>query len=195
MSIEYYQQNADEFFNNTINVNMAELYKPFVSLLKPNALILDAGCGSGRDTKAFRDMGFQLEAIDASKAMVERAKQATQLNVQQKRFNQVDVIEHYDAIWSCASLLHVPESHLIATVAGLSVALKNDGVWYLSFKYGSTQREKAGRLFTDMNEQRLNDLLSKTPNLRLLNTWVTIDKRPDRDEPWLNAILIKKEKN
>lgn len=194
MSIEYYQQNADEFFNNTIGVDMTELYKPFVSLLKPHALILDAGCGSGRDTKAFLDMGFQVEAIDASKAMVEKARQVTRINVQQKRFDEIDVIAHYDAIWSCASLLHVPENELLATIITLSSALKSNGVWYLSFKYGSTQREKAGRLFTDMNEQRLDDLLSKVANLQLKKSWITTDKRPDKEESWLNAILIKNEK-
>ncbi len=59
MSIEYYQNNADEFFKGTVDVEMTSIYQPFVKDLPPNALILDAGCGSGRDAKAFLDMGCQ----------------------------------------------------------------------------------------------------------------------------------------
>ncbi|MFT6348346.1 MAG: 2-polyprenyl-3-methyl-5-hydroxy-6-metoxy-1,4-benzoquinol methylase [Psychromonas sp.] len=38
----------------------------FVDQLEDGALILDAGCGSGRDSKAFLDMNFSVEAIDVS---------------------------------------------------------------------------------------------------------------------------------
>jgi 2-polyprenyl-3-methyl-5-hydroxy-6-metoxy-1,4-benzoquinol methylase len=66
MTIEYYQQNADEFFNGTINVDMSNIYQHFTKDLHANALILDAGCGSGRDSKAFLDMGYKVDAFDAS---------------------------------------------------------------------------------------------------------------------------------
>ena len=73
----------------------------------------------------------------------------------------------------------------------LADALKPNGIWYLSFKYGDTQREKDGRLFTDINEQRLTELVSSLSNIDISSTWITEDNRPDRNEKWLNAILIK----
>ncbi|MCL1049844.1 class I SAM-dependent methyltransferase [Shewanella abyssi] len=191
MSIQYYQDNADDFFENTIGVDMEELYLPFVDLLPNNALILDAGCGSGRDSKAFLDKGFRVDAIDASSEMVKRARIVTGLDVQLKRFDQVDDVERYDAIWSCASLLHVPEGQLLETIKVLSRSLKPNGVWYASFKYGIKQREKGGRLFTDMDECRFNYLTKNLVDLKLKSLWKTTDKRPDRDEIWLNIIIKK----
>ncbi len=189
MSIQYYQDNADTFFENTIDVDMEELYQPFVNLLSSNALILDAGCGSGRDSKAFLDKGFLVEAFDASTEMVERAKKVTGLDVQIKRFEQVEAVERYDAIWTCASLLHVPENELLETMNILFRSLKPNGIWYMSFKYGTEQREKNERLFTDMNEDRFNHMLQLVDGLVIKKQWITTDKRSDRTELWLNIIL------
>lgn len=190
-SIEYYEKNADSFFNNTIDVNMEKLYQPFLQLLSPDALILDAGCGSGRDSKAFLSKGFRVEAIDASTEMVKRAKQVTGLEVNLKSFDSVVEFEYYDAIWSCASLLHVPESDLFKTISLLARSLKPSGVWYMSFKYGTTQREKDGRLFTDMNENRFDVLVQAVSKFKIHRKWLTKDNRPQRNESWFNAIIIK----
>jgi len=192
MTIEYYQQNADEFFNGTINVDMSNIYHHFTNDLSTGSLILDAGCGSGRDSKAFLDMGYKVDAFDASSEMVKRASEHTGLNVKHAVFDDVTAIDKYDAIWCCASLLHVPEDDLPSTLEKLATALKSNGIWYLSFKYGDTQREKDGRLFTDVNEERLATLVSDISHVEVKRTWITEDNRPDRNEKWLNAILVKR---
>jgi len=189
MTIDYYQQNADEFFNGTINVDMSNIYQHLTKDLPTGSLILDAGCGSGRDSKAFLDMGYKVEAFDASSEMVKLASEYTGLDVKHAVFDDVNAIDKYDAIWCCASLLHVPENQLPNTLARLASALKPNGIWYLSFKYGSKQREKDGRLFTDVNEERLATLVSALSHVEVKLIWITEDKRPDRNEQWLNAIL------
>ncbi|EJB8442493.1 class I SAM-dependent methyltransferase [Vibrio parahaemolyticus] len=192
MTIEYYNQNAQSFVDGTLNVDMDSLYAPFVELLPKQALILDAGCGSGRDTKAFLDMGYSVEAIDASLAMVNHATSYTGINIEKKTFQQVEAKEKYDGIWACASLLHVPRNELLDVFTKLSVALKAGGIWYFSFKYGSEDRHKDGRSFTDMDEPSIQLLINKLVNLVILNTWLTVDARPDREEKWLNVIVQKK---
>ena len=194
MTIEYYNQNAVSFIAGTVDVDMHALYSPFIALLPERALILDAGCGSGRDTKAFLDMGYSVEAIDASLAMVNHATSYTGINVEKRTFHQVEAKEKYDAIWACASLLHVPRKELLDIFTKLSVALKAGGVWYFSFKYGSKDRHKDGRSFTDMDEPSIQLLLNELDNLVVLNTWVTVDARPDREEKWLNVIVRKVDK-
>ena len=191
MSIEFYQNNADEFFTGTVNVDMTNIYQRFIKNIPPNALILDAGCGSGRDSKAFIEMGYQVDAFDASSELVERASNYTGLDVRLALFDDVTAIEQYDAIWCCASLLHVPEANLLDTLSKLAMALKSNARWYVSFKYGDTQREKDGRMFTDMNEARLSKLFASIPSIEIEATWITEDNRPDRQEKWLNAILVK----
>jgi len=191
MTIKFYQDNADDFFKSTVSVDMSNIYQHFTKNLNENALILDAGCGSGRDTKAFIGMGYSVDAFDASSELVTHACKHTGIEVKHAVFNDVDNIEQYDAIWCCASLLHVPEVELPETLNKLSNTLKPGGTWYVSFKYGDKQRVKDGRSFTDINEERLTNLILNLNNIEISSTWVTEDNRPDRNEKWLNAILIK----
>lgn len=192
MTLNYYQNNAQNFFDGTVNVDMSALYETFTFHLPQGAKILDAGCGSGRDAKAFHEMGYQVEAFDASSEMVALAIQHSGLSVQQMTFADVDAKEKYDGIWCCASLLHVPAQELPTVMQNLTYALKPDGIWYVSFKYGDGERKKDGRKFTDMNEASFQALLETTPEVEIESLWTTQDKRPERDEIWLNALLRKR---
>lgn len=192
MTLKYYQNNAQTFFDGTVNVDMSTLYESFTRHLMPGAQVLDAGCGSGRDAKAFREMGYEVEAFDASSEIVSLASQHSGLSVKQMTFADVNAKERYDGIWCCASLLHVPVQELPAVMQDLANALKPGGIWYVSFKYGDSEREKDGRRFTDMNETSLKTLLEASPEIEIESLWTTQDKRPARDEIWLNALLRKR---
>lgn len=192
MTLKYYQDNAQTFFDGTVNVDMSSLYETFTKHLAPGARVLDAGCGSGRDAKAFLEMGYQVEAFDASPAMVELAREHAGLPVQVMTFADVEWKEEFDGIWCCASLLHVPAVELPGVMRRLADALKPGGVWYVSFKYGDGEREVDGRRFTDMDEGKLRALLSTVAMIAVISLWTTQDKRPLRDEVWINGVLRKK---
>ncbi|PAJ73346.1 SAM-dependent methyltransferase [Pseudoalteromonas sp. NBT06-2] len=192
----YYNLNAQAFSDSTFTVDMQPIYDKFLPLIPVGGHILDGGCGSARDAKAFKDQGFKVTAIDASEELVKIATQYLGQPVLHKNFKQIKDINTFDGIWCCASLLHVPLNELPAVFTKLSTALKQKGVLYVSFKYGEPQtipREHNGRLFTDLNEQSLNTLLAKQQNLQLNKTWITGDRRAEREgEQWLNAIVVKK---
>jgi len=191
MTLHYYQNHAQDFFDGTVNVDMTPLYESFTQHLTYDARVLDAGCGSGRDAKAFHEMGYQVVAFDASSAMVELARQHTGLHVRLMTFSEIDGKAQYDGIWCCASLLHVPAYELPAVMRKLADALKPGGVWYVSFKYGNGERVQGERRFTDLDEEGLQELLKAVPGMEIASLWATQDNRPDRDETWLNGILRK----
>ncbi len=64
----YYEQNAEQFFADTVDVDMSVLYARFLESIPAGGYILDAGCGSGRDSKAFASSGYRVAAFDASPA-------------------------------------------------------------------------------------------------------------------------------
>lgn len=191
MTLNYYQNNAQTFFDGTVNVDMSSLYETFTRSLAPGARVLDAGCGSGRDAKAFMEMGYQVEAFDASSALVEMARAHTGLPVQLMTFADVAWKAEFDGIWCCASLLHVPAVELPGVMQKLADALKPGGVWYVSFKYGNGERVQGERRFTDLDEEGLRALVKAVPGMEIASLWATQDNRPDRDETWLNGLLRK----
>jgi SAM-dependent methyltransferase len=190
-TIEYYNKHAEEFTASTFKVEMESLYAPFLRYLPEQASILDLGCGSGRDSFAFKNKGYQVEAIDYSAELVKKAKELTGIEVRQQSFYELNESEKYDGIWACASLLHCDRDCLPEVMGRIFKALKPNGTLYMSFKYGNTDREKDGRSFTDLNEQQAHDLLKQIDQALLLQQWITIDKRPDRDEKWLNLLWKK----
>lgn len=191
MSIQYYQDNAAEFAENTLQVDMQTLYRPFLALLPAGGRILDAGCGAGRDAKAFARLGHKVDAFDASSELAVIASGHCGFDVQCTTFTGFNNLHLYGGIWACASLLHVPASEMSATFCHLARMLAADGVFYVSFKYGAGDMERGGRFFTNCDERRLQEFLHDS-NLQVHSTWLTGDQREGRsDEQWLNALLVK----
>lgn len=189
---QYYNENAQSFFDTTVNVDVKKLYDRFLPRIKSHGKILDAGCGSGRDSKNFLNLGYNVVAFDANESLVKLASKHLGQAVTLATFESFDAkAESFDAIWACASLLHVPSKELPSTFLRLCELLKPDGVFYCSFKYGNTEQIRNGRFFADMDEQTLADTLSST-QLKVEETWISADARPGREaEQWLNAILVK----
>lgn len=191
-TIDYYNQYADEFTQATLNVDMESLYQPFLAELPERAYIFDIGCGPGRDTLAFKNKDYKVDAIDYSVELVVRATLLTGIQVKLQSFYEIDEHEVYDGVWACASLLHCERDRLGEVVGKLVNALKPNGVLYMSFKYGDRDREKDGRVFTDLNEEQAEALREQFDYVQQLNQWITIDQRPDRQEKWLNLLWKKR---
>ncbi len=189
MPVQFYENNAEQFAQDTLDVDMSALHERFLALIPSASRILDAGCGAGRDTAAFLKLGYEVEAFDASAKLVEIAKDVSGIAVQHSTFLNFTSKQPFAGIWACASLLHVPAISMSATLQHLGGLLEPDGVMYVSFKYGEEDTERDGRLFTNCTEQRLHDFLEGT-GLSIKETWLTDDQRAERaDEQWLNAVL------
>jgi len=160
-TIDYYNKYADEFTVSTFKVDMESLYQPFLAELQEGTRILDVGCGSGRDTLAFKNKGYQVDAIDYSEELVKKVTRLTGIPIKLQSFYEIDDYEAYDGIWACASLLHCERNHLKEVIGKLVSALKPNGVLYMSFKHGKGDREKDGRQFTDLNEAQAEFLTNK----------------------------------
>ena len=191
-TLQYYDQHASDFSNNTINVNFKETQDHFLGYLRPGAFILDFGCGSGRDTKYFLEQGYKVNAIDGSKELCLLASRYTGIDVKEMRFSELNAVDTYEAIWACSSILHVPRSELRDIIIKMITALKDQGIIYTSFKYGSFEGERHGRYFTDLTLESFSQLIEDVDHIALVEYWITGDVRPGRgEEQWLNVICRK----
>ncbi len=186
----YYDEHADAFSARTMSRTLDETYPRFLAMLKPGAHILDAGCGSGRDTKAFLDLGYKVTAFDASKEMAKLAEKYTGHPVRVMRFADVNDRETYDGIWASASLLHVPDREIDDVLSRLARALKPGGALYMTVKFGDGERINIdGRLFNDYTPKRLRETLARQPLLEGIETSQQGDTRPgSEDQQWTHGI-------
>lgn len=191
-TLTYYNQNAQNFIDGTISVDFTEIQNQFLSLLPANANILDFGCGSGRDAKYFLDHGFSVDATDGSEELCRIASEYTGIKVRHLLFQQLDEVEKYDAIWACASILHLKKNELPHVLQKMSRAVKLNGIIYMSFKYGDFEGLRNGRYFTDLTEASAQELLQSVPELQREKQWISGDVRAGRgDERWLNMVVRK----
>ena len=191
-TIQYYEEHAEEFATNTLNADMASIRSRFLAYLPTGCQILDFGCGTGRDSKAFLDLGYDVTAIDGSEALCGIAQSLTGLPVRCLDFRDYtpEEGEVYEGIWACASLLHLKKTELLRVMKVLSQALIPGGAFYVSFKYGTFEGERNGRHFTDFTLEEFREFIKSIPELSVAEYWVTGDVRPGRgDERWLNIVL------
>ena len=192
MSVEFYNNNAEEFFNNTVNADMSVTYSLFEeNLCDIDGEILDLGCGSGRDAKHFIDKGYKVTALDLSPVLAARASKYIGQQVIIGDMKDLDYKDRFIGIWACASLLHLTEDSVLETIKRCHKALKKDGVLYASFKYGESNYEKDGRSFTCFTRDKFLNLIEGL-DFYYRATFETGDVRPGREnEKWLNIILKK----
>lgn len=194
-TINYYNQNAENFIANTQNADMHPTQERFLRLLDANTSILDFGCGSGRDTKYFLEKGYRVTATDGSSELCRLASEFTGIKVKEMLFQELDAINQYDGIWACSSILHLPKKELLPVIQKMCEALKDNGIIYISFKYGDFEGERNGRYFTDFTEKTFREVVEKIPELTIEEHWITSDVRPGRgEEKWLNLILRKNQR-
>lgn len=190
--MNYYNQNSKKYYEDTLKADVSELYIPFFANLCDEANILDAGCGSGRDSLEFIKKGYNVSSMDESEEMVKLASELLNKKVLVRRFQDIACKNSFDGIWACASLLHVLEKELVDVFIRLTGALKEGGVIQASFKYGSGERKKGTRIFLDMNEKDIDKIILEVANLKIMKTWITNDVRVGREqEKWLNILLKK----
>lgn len=193
MTIDYYNHFAEDFIKGTIDAELSELRGRFLKYLRDGAHILDLGCGSGRDAKAFLDEGYQVTAIDGSFACCNLANDYIGQEVLCSTFDQLSFVQEFDGVWAAASLLHVPLEEITEIFRLIAQALKPAGILYASFKYGDFEGERNGRYFTDLTEERLSSLLKPIDNFETIEIFVTVDVRSGHENvKWLNMILRKK---
>lgn len=192
-TLEYYHDNANEFCKSTVQCDMNGLYGPFLERLPENARILDLGCGSGRDTKEFLNKGYRVTAVDGSETICRFATEYTGQKVRCLSFEKLDYVEEFDGVWACASLLHVEKTKIEDVIKRIHIALISGGTLYASFKYGSGEIERNGRLFNNYMEEDMRILFSKDSGWDDLNCFITKDVRQERtQESWINVLVNKK---
>ena len=196
-TLDYYNKNSEEYFNSTLNVDMTNTYKPFLKLVPKDGKILDLGCGSGRDSMNFMKLGYEVTSVDGAKELAKKASVLLGKEVIVSTFEELELKEKFHGIWACASLLHIKREDLKTVLNNLYNNLQDNGVFYMSFKYGEKEYvDDKNRYFNCFTDESIISFINENTKYNILGLYITEDKLGRVNEvKWLNLICNKKEFN
>ncbi len=186
----YYLNNAKNYALESQNFAVDNIHAPLISKLQPGAHILDLGCGSGRDSKAFIDAGFKVTAIDSCEPLTKLAAKHIGQPVHHLSFLELDYDREFDAIWACASLLHCPKSQMPHVLARVMKALKPGGIAFMSFKWGNDETvDDKGRFFNNYTKTSLHELLQQNAQVYVHRIWSETTPLRGSEQQWVSALV------
>ena len=193
-TLDYYNKNSEEYFNSTLNVDMTNTYKEFLKLVPEGGKILDLGCGSGRDSMNFIKLGYEVTAVDGAKELAKKASVLLGKEVIVSTFEELELKEKFHGIWACASLLHIKREDLKTVLNNLYNNLENNGVFYMSFKYGEKEYvDDKNRYFNCFTDESIISFINENTKYNILGLYITEDKLGRVNEvKWVNLICNKK---
>lgn len=193
-TLDYYNKNSEEYFNSTLNVDMTNTYKEFLKLVPEGGKILDLGCGSGRDSMNFMKLGYEVIAVDGAKKLAKRASVLLRKEVIVSTFEELELKEKFHGIWACASLLHIKREDLKTVLNNLYNNLDDNGVFYMSFKYGEKEYvDDKNRYFNCFTDESIISFINENTKYNILGLYITEDKLGRVNEvKWVNLICNKK---
>lgn len=168
-----YDKHAKEFasFTTIFRGKLEKWINYYSDQFPKGSLVLDIGCGAGRDAFYLSSKGFSITGIDFSEKLIEIAKK----KVPNGKFFVMDFENlsfpenSFDGVWASASLLHIPKERLLETLKRISLVLKKNGLFFSLFRVGEGEKltkEKRGdavleRFYAYYKPEEIEALLKK----------------------------------
>ena len=155
-------------------------------------VILDLGCGPGRDLRRFTALGHVVVGLDGSSELVAMARAETDCEVLHQDFLALDLpLARFDGIFANASLFHVPSSQLARVLRDLAATLKPDGVLFSSNPRGRNEEGWAGGRYGCFHDLETWRAYVTTAGFRELNHYYRPAGQPRAEQPWLATVWRK----
>lgn len=205
-TIEWYNQNAEQYAQTTLQTASPEEIDQFAKLLPDRAKVLDAGCGGGRDTDLLSKKGLKVIGLDLSSGLIK---------VGRKTFPELEFVEgnmlslpfpdsDFDGVWSHASLLHLETAEEVTqALQEFNRVMKQTAVLHVlvkaqigEFKTAvvTDTLSKHDRFFQYFTQPELQNLLKESGfNLISIEQYKETDRNPKgRPEvEWILALARK----
>ena len=175
-TIQMYDQLAEVYASKWYNSSVLDpLIDNFCNMLPQGAVILDAGCGCGRDVRLLRERKFDVVGVDLSSGLLHEAR----FRLPGAYFRLMDIRQLkypnnlFDGIICAAVINHLVEEDLFAALQNFVRVLKPGGIACITFKTGDGteydhfrrfyyfySKEKIAKIFRDFGFEIVHQYIS-----------------------------------
>lgn len=192
LTLAHYERNADAFWSGTHDHDVSQNIDALLSHIEAPApyVILDFGCGPGRDLKTFTALGHQAIGLEGSARFVEMARQNSGCEVWHQDFLDLDLpVERFDGVFANASLFHVPTQELPRVLGALHRTLKPGGVLFSSNPRGRNEEIWNGQRFGAYHDLEGWRSLVTAAGFVELTHYYRPEGLPREEQPWLATVF------
>jgi SAM-dependent methyltransferase len=193
-TLAHYEQRAEEFRAATLDHDVTQNIAALLRHIEGEApfVILDFGCGPGRDLRAFAARGHVAIGLEGAANFAAMARADSGCEVWQQNFLELDLPGgRFDGIFANASLFHVPSAQLTRVLRQLHAALKPRGVLFSSNPRGDNEEGwNRGRygVYHDLSAWRRH---MTAAGFTELEHYYRPQGLPREQQPWLAGVWRK----
>ncbi|HVE99053.1 MAG TPA: class I SAM-dependent methyltransferase [Mycobacteriales bacterium] len=148
-----YDAIAAAYAGRTRTVDERDWLDELVVAVPPGGTVVDVGCGPGREAELLQADGYRAIGLDVSTSMLALARR-NGVPVVQGDLRSLPLRDGaVDAVWSCASLLHVPREQTVATLADWRRVTRDGGGLALSTSSGDDEGWEAVPFASEQDER------------------------------------------
>lgn len=191
LTLAHYERNADAFWTGTRDHDVSQNINALLSHIAGPApfVILDFGCGPGRDLKSFAELGHRAIGLDGSARFVEMARSYSGCEVWHQDFLELDLpVEHFDGVFANASLFHVPTQELPRVLRTLHQTLKPGGVLFSSNPRGRNEEIWNGQRFGAYHDLEGWRSVVTAAGFVEVTHYYRPEGLPREEQPWLATV-------
>lgn len=190
-TIDHYSASADSFREGTKDHDVDQNRAALLDELEGPAphVILDLGCGPGRDLAYFSGLGHEAVGIEGAPEMARMARDMTGCEVLQQNFLALDLPQaRFDGVFANASLFHVPKSALPRVLKELRAALKPRGVLFASNPRGENVEVMQGERFCCFLDYETWCDYVMEAGFDEIRHYYRPEGKPRAEQPWLASV-------
>ena len=198
ITIAEYDRIAAAYRRGTAEHDVSQNIAALLDAIERDAphVILDLGCGPGRDLRQFAALGHEAVGLDGSDELAALARITTDCEVLHQDFIALDLpAARFDGIFANASLFHVPSSQLARVLGELAATLKPDGVLFCSNPRGNNEEGWAGGRYGCFHDLKTWRVYVTAAGFRELHHYYRPPGRPRAEQPWLATLWRKNSGN
>jgi SAM-dependent methyltransferase len=195
-TLSHYDRAAEAFEAGTRAHDVSENYAAFLGAIegRPPLLLLDLGCGPGRDLAYFRSLGHEAVGLEGSARFVAMARSATGCEVMHQNFLHLSLPQaRFDGVFANASLFHVPTQELGRVLAELWQSLVPRGILFCSNPHGQDAEGFSGERYGAFLTHETWRAYVTSAGFSEIAHYYRPAGKPRHEQPWLATVWRKDE--